>query len=271
MIKGTVFDIKEMTVHDGPGSRVTVFMKGCPLRCLWCHNPEGLSPEPQLMIKENLCEKCGLCVRGCDHEECQPFGRCIHACPKGLVSVAGVEYTPKLLAERLNKYKDFLNRVGGGITFSGGEPLLQAEFIIETLKYIKGIHIALQTSGYCESDVFKRVLNAVDYVLYDIKLADGDEHLKYTGVDNALILKNFEILRNSGKPFVVRIPLIPGITDTAKNLSAISEIVGDTRVEIMRYNHFAPSKYKMVGLEFSLPDLPSNDVDLSVFKNAVML
>ncbi|MBO5726123.1 MAG: glycyl-radical enzyme activating protein [Clostridia bacterium] len=271
MIKGTVFDIKEMTVHDGPGSRVTVFLKGCPLRCLWCHNPEGLSPEPQLMIKENLCEKCGLCMRGCTHAECQPFERCLHSCPKGLVTLAGVEYEPKQLAEKLLKYKDFLNSVGGGITFSGGEPLLQAEFVLQTLKHIKGIHIALQTSGYCESDVFKEVLKKVDYVLYDIKLADTDEHLKYTGVDNHLILENYKILAKKCLPHVVRIPLIPGITDTPENLSAIAEIVGDTRVEIMRYNHFAPSKYKMVGLEFELPDLPSNDVDLSVFKNAVML
>ncbi len=115
------------------------------------------------------------------------------------------------------------------------------------------------------------MLKKVDYVLYDIKLADADEHLKYTGVDNRLILENYKILAASGVPHVVRIPLIPGITDTDKNLSAISQIVGDARVEIMRYNHFAPSKYKLVGLEFELPDLPSNDVDLSVFKNAVML
>lgn len=271
MIKGTVFDIKEMTVHDGPGSRVTVFLKGCPLRCLWCHNPEGLSHTPQLMVKENICMHCGLCQKGCNHEECQPFGRCVHACPKGLVSVAGTEYTPQELADRLMKYKDFLNRAGGGITFSGGEPLLQAEFVCETLKNINGIHTALQTCGYCESELFKKALASVDYVLYDIKLADSHLHKKYTGVDNALILKNFEILRNSGKQFVVRIPLIPGITDTHENLSAISEIVGDARVEVMRYNHFAPSKYKMVGLEFSLPDLPSSDVDFSVFKNAVVL
>ncbi len=271
MIKGTVFDIKEMTVHDGPGSRVTVFLKGCPLRCLWCHNPEGLSHTPQLMVKENICAHCGLCLMGCDHDECQPFGRCIHACPKGLVSVAGTEYTPKQLADKLIKYKDFLNRTGGGITFSGGEPLAQAEFVYETLQHLSGIHTALQTSGYCQSYEFIKVLSAVDYVLFDIKLADARQHKKYTGVDNDLILKNYKILAESGKPHVVRIPLIPGITDTHENLSAISDIVDDAKVEIMRYNHFAPSKYKMVGLKFELPDLPSNDVDLSLFKNAVML
>ena len=120
-------------------------------------------------------------------------------------------------------------------------------------------------------DFFSKVLKKVDYVLYDIKLADSEQHLKYTGVDNRIILENYKTLATSGKPFVVRIPLIPGITDTRENLSAISEIVGDARVEIMRYNHFAPSKYKMVGLNFELPDLPSNEVDLSIFKNAVML
>ncbi len=271
MMTGTVFDIKEMTVHDGPGPRVTVFLKGCPLRCLWCHNPEGLSERPQLMVKENLCVHCGLCLRGCEHSECQPFGRCVHACPKGLVSIAGTQYTPDELVQKLLKYKDFLNSVGGGVTFSGGEPLMQSEFLYKTLCKLEGVHKALQTCGYCDSDSFKRILSKVDFVLYDIKLANTVEHIKYTGVDNTCILENFRILKESGKPFVVRIPLIPGITDKSQNLSAISKIAGESRVEIMRYNHFAPSKYKMVGMEFPLPDLASNEVDLSVFKNAVML
>lgn len=271
MIKGTVFDIKEMTVHDGPGSRVTVFLKGCPLRCRWCHNPEGLSMVPQLMIKETMCEHCGLCMRECEHDECQPFGRCIHSCPKGLVSIAGTEYTPEALAAKLNKYARFLNSVGGGVTFSGGEPLMQAEFLYETLIRCENLHKALQTSGYCDSDTFGKILSAVDYVLFDIKIVDSALHKKYTGVGNEKILANYEILKNSGVEYVIRVPLIPGITDTRENLSAVAEIAGEHRVELMRYNTFAPSKYKMVGMEFTLDSLPSNDVNLSVFKNAVIL
>ncbi len=268
---GTVFDIKEMTVHDGPGSRVTVFLKGCPLRCLWCHNPEGLSAKPQLMVKENLCVHCGLCKKGCAHTECQPFERCIHACPKGLVSISGTQMTSEELAERLNSYATFLNRVGGGVTFSGGEPLLQADFVAETAKMLPNIHKALQTSGYADSEKFKKVLETMDYVLFDLKLADEAEHIKYTGVSNKQIIENYKILEKSGKEFVTRVPLIPGITDTKDNLSRIAAIAGENKVEIMRYNTMAGAKYRSVGLEFSLPDLKSNEVDLSVFKNAEML
>lgn len=268
---GTVFDIKEMTVHDGPGSRVTVFLKGCPLRCLWCHNPEGLSPHPQLMVKENMCVKCGLCKRGCTHTECQPFGRCVHACPKGLISISGQIMTSDELAEKLKTYAPFLNSVGGGVTFSGGEPLMQPDFVIDTANKLEGIHKALQTSGYCSNEKFKQVLEKMDYVLFDLKLADEQKHIEYTGVSNRPILKNFETLKTSGKEFVIRIPLIPGITDTAHNLKAISELAGDHRVEVMRYNSMAGAKYRSVGLEFKLPDLKSNEIDLSIFKNAVML
>ncbi len=268
---GTVFDIKEMTVHDGPGSRVTVFLKGCPLRCLWCHNPEGLESEPQIMVTENLCQHCGLCRRECGHLECAPFKRCVHACPNGLISISGTVMSAEQLAEKLLTYKTFLNSVGGGITFSGGEPLMQADFVVETSRKLCGMHKTLQTSGYADSDTFRRVLNEMDYVLFDLKLADRDEHKKYTGVYNDRIIENFYILREFGIPFAVRVPLIPGITDTEHNLKGISHIAGDSKVEIMRYNSFAGAKYKMVGKEFALPDLKSNDIDISVFKNARML
>lgn len=268
---GTVFDIKEMTVHDGPGSRVTVFMKGCPLHCIWCHNPEGLSAAPELMIKHAGCLKCGLCQKGCNHPECAPFGRCLHSCPKGLVTRVGTEYTPEQLAGKLSGYKDFLASVGGGITFSGGEPLMQADFVAATAKLIPDMHKALQTSGFADEQDFLKVLSVMDYCLFDIKLADSKQHKKYTGVDNKKILNNYKALVLSGLPHVVRVPLIPGITDTPENLTAISEIVGEDRVEVMRYNSLAGAKYSMVGREFTLPDLKSNEVDLSVFKNAVML
>lgn len=271
MIFGTVFDIKEMTVHDGPGNRVTVFLKGCPLRCMWCHNPEGLGAKPQLMVKENLCVHCGLCRRPCNHEDCQPFGRCVHSCPKGLISISGTRMDSRTLAGRLSPYQDFLSATGGGVTFSGGEPLVQADFIAETAELIPKMHKALQTSGYADARDFKKVLKMMDYILFDIKLADSGLHKKYTGVGNESILQNYKTLVASGKPHVVRIPLIPGITDTRENLSAISEIVEEDTVEIMRYNSFAAAKYKMVGMKFALPDLKQGNVDLSVFKNAVML
>lgn len=262
---GVVFDIREFTVHDGPGIRVTVFLKGCPLHCRWCHNPEGLSPRPQLMKKVSLCVHCGLCERGCGHAECQPFGVCLHACPKGLLSVSGEVWEAEELAEKLQSYAPVLP--SGGITFSGGEPLLQGEFVIEVCRRLT-LHKALQTSGYADAELFRRVLQEMDFVLFDLKLADGEKHREYTGQDNALILQNYRILLESGRPHVVRVPLIPGITDTDDNLRAIAALAGRSHVELMRYNPLAGAKYPMVGMTYPLSPPPPREVDLKLFRSA---
>ena len=268
---GTVFDIKELAIHDGPGTRITVFLKGCPLRCLWCHNPEGLDAAPQLAVKQTLCVGCGTCAVPCSHPECQPYGRCLHACPNGCLSVKGERIDSDTLATRLRANADVLALLGGGITVSGGEPLMQADFVCELAEKLSGIHLALQTSGHASAETYRRVISHFDYIMQDVKLADPQLHKRYTGVDNTRILENIRILRQSGKPFLFRVPLIPGITDTEENLRAISRIVEDAPVELLKYNPFAGAKYDTVGLTYSLPELRNRDEDFTkYFQNATI-
>lgn len=271
-MNGTIFDIKEFTVHDGPGSRITVFLKGCPLRCVWCHNPEGLSVSKQLMYKSNFCTHCNRCKKVCNHDECKEFDRCVHACPNGCLSVVGENVSSEMLAKHLLKYTDILKKMHGGITISGGEPLLQADFVCDLAKRLNGVHKAIQTSGFAEVKDYQKVITCMDYVLQDIKLASDEEHIKYTGVSNKTILGNIEWLKKSGKPFVFRVPLIPDITDTEANLMAISEIVGECMVELMPYNPLAGAKYGMMGMEYSLQDKKNREEDFTkYFQNAIML
>jgi len=268
---GIVFDIKEFSIHDGPGPRVTVFLKGCPLRCIWCHNPEGLSREPQLLWKESLCTDCGRCRISCAHPDCQGLDRCRYQCPKGALSLSGVRWEATALAKKLRGYENMLASMGGGITLSGGEPLYQPEFSTELLCSLSGIHRAIQTSGYSSDAVFRQVLAHTDYVMMDIKLADPGLHRTYTGVDNAPILRNLKVLQSSGKPHLLRTPLIPGITDTAENLAAVAALAGDSPVELLSYNPFAGAKYSQLGLSFPLGQPgQANEVDLSVFRNATL-
>ncbi len=252
---GTIFDIKEFSVHDGPGARVTVFLKGCPLRCLWCHNPEGLKREKQLMYKKTMCVHCGQCLQKCQHPECQTFSKCVHVCPNQCLEISGKELSSHELAEQLIGYQVILKMSDGGITFSGGEPLAQWEFLCEVIDSVRekaDIHIAIQTSGYAAEEVFAKVIEKVDYVMMDLKLADREQHKKYTGVYNNVILKNLRYLQKSGKDYIIRTPLIPGITDTKENLSAIKELIGDSPWEQLNYNNLAPVKYEMLRMKYPL-------------------
>jgi len=250
-MNGTIFDIKEFSIHDGPGGRITVFLKGCPLRCKWCHNPEGLKKEPQLMHKKNFCTNCGMCRVPCNHQECKSFGRCIHACANGCLSVSGYEISAEELAEKLNKDAKLLESLGGGVTISGGEPMMQAEFVCELADKIK-VHKAIQTSGYTDTETYKKVIDKFDYIMQDIKLVDYELHKLYTGVSNENILKNIEYLKHSGKEFVFRVPMIPNITDTEENLAEIRKITEGYKVEYIPYNTLAGAKYEMLGMEFKL-------------------
>ena len=272
-MNGLIFDIKEFALRDGSGARTTVFFKGCPLRCIWCHNPEGLSPTPELYELREGCAECGLCRLPCTHEECKPYGRCLHVCPKNLLREVGREYAPEELAQKLLAQKPFFDQMGGGITLSGGEPLLQAEFCASLLEHLKGrIHTAIETSGYAEAVDFLRVIHLCDFVMMDIKLMNDEAHRRYTGVSNERILQNARLLMQSGVPHLFRTPLIPGITDTEENLRAIAAFVGNEPIELLPYNDLAPAKYAAVHRTFTSEIDPQkkSTPDLSVFKNAIL-
>ncbi|MBE6600764.1 MAG: glycyl-radical enzyme activating protein [Ruminococcaceae bacterium] len=251
MTKGIIFDIKEFSLNDGEGIRTTVFFKGCPLRCIWCHNPEGLSPGRELFVTKNGCSECGLCKKPCDHEDCRGLGRCIHICPKGLVKAAGREVDAAELAAEIKRGEDLFLSTGGGVTLSGGEVLMQPDFALELTEALKPLNILIETCGHAKREDFIRVVEKVDTVYFDVKLADREAHKKYTGVYNDLILENLEWLKKSGKKFKIRTPLIPGITDTEENLSAIAKIADGAPVELLPYNKLAGAKYEGVGKKFT--------------------
>lgn len=252
---GTVFSIEEFSVYDGPGIRTSVFLKGCPLRCTWCHNPEGQLAQPQIVRSPNGCLHCGKCLACAAYENgaLQFTEEGIRACPQGLLRVSGEVYESDALCEKLLKNRLLLQN--GGVTFSGGEPLFQSAFVFECLKKLKGkLHTAIQTSGFCSSEVFATALELSDYFLYDLKLIDDTLHKQYTGVSNRTILQNFGALAKRGKEFTVRTPLIPGVTDTEQNLTAIAKLLrenGVRRIELLPYNKMAGGKYKMLLREYA--------------------
>ena len=263
---GRIFSLEEFSVYDGPGIRTTVFLKGCPLRCSWCHNPEGQSLAREILRSPNGCIGCGCCERLAERDGDRLIftEKSVKSCPRRLLREVCEDIDHISLCERLLKNKAILSR-GGGVTFSGGEPTLQSDFLIECLSYLKGkLHTAIQTCGYCSPEVFCKLLSLTDYVLLDIKLVNNDAHKRYTGVSNENILKNLDILAKSGSDFVIRIPLIPTVTDTEQNIEDICRLLsshGINYAELLPYNKLAGGKYKSLLREYS-PDFdPSVECD----------
>ncbi len=260
-MEGIIFSIEEFSIYDGPGIRTSVFLKGCPLRCSWCHNPEGQQTSPEIIKSPNGCIACGKCreyalISGDNIIYTQ---NSIENCPNNLLRISGEKMTPEQLYSNIMKNARMLQN--GGVTFSGGEPFLQNEFLVECLSLFKGkLHTAVQTCGYCSVDNFKEVLLLADYFLFDLKLMDDTKHIKYTGVSNRMIKENFKLLAQSGKEFVTRIPLIPGVTDTNENIKLIADFLRKynvSYVEIMPYNKMAGGKYSMLGRNY-IPGFDEN-------------
>lgn len=254
-IEGTIFDIKQLAVFDGPGIRTTVFFKGCPLKCMWCHNPEGLSFKPQIMKSSSGCLRCGRCREVCSHpDQCTLCGACVRICPKHLIKICGTVVTSDWLAQHLLRDEGYLERVQGGITFSGGEPLAQPEFLLDCLQRLAGFHTCIETSGYARPDMFRRAVELLDYIIMDVKLVDESRHRYYTGAGNSRILENLEYLKQSSKPFRIRIPVIPGVNDDQENMEATARLLEGARmldfVELLPYHTTAGAKYSMVGAEY---------------------
>lgn len=254
MSVGTVFDIKELGLYDGDGIRLTVFLKGCPLSCVWCQNPEGQRMPPEVFRHESRCVGCGRCRVPCNHPECAPYGVCLRACPDRLVGLYGKIYTADALADEINAYGDFLSY--GGVTFSGGEPALQSDFLREVatkIPYPK----AMETCAAVPEEDFLPLALLMDDLFVDLKLMDEGDHIRYTGLSNRQILQNIRALNDAKKPFVIRVPLIPGITDSNDNQDAIAAFLAERtalkKVELLSYNPFTPQKYALIGREYQAP------------------
>lgn len=272
--RGLVFDISPYTVQDGPGIRTTVFLKGCPVRCWWCSNPESQKAKPQVLYAPSLCAHCGRCVEVCprdaismgdngfvetNQELCIGCGECATVCPQQARTLKGTSMTVGEVVKRVMRDAVFYRTSGGGVTVSGGEPLLQPVFTRELFRQFKeeGLRTAIETTGYAKWDVVEPIAENVDLFLYDIKHMDPGCHKHYTGVDNALIQQNVRRIAAKGNELIIRVPLIPGVNNSEQNLRATAELaveLGGVQVDLMPYHKFGLSKYMSLGMEYRMGD-----------------
>ena len=265
-MKATIFDIERNSFVDGPGIRTTVFFKGCNLRCAWCHNPESQSGKPQMMFYENKCMGCGKCKNVCKNETCTLCGKCTVYCPADARKVCGKEYTVEEVFSEIIKDKAFYKNSGGGVTFSGGECMLQMDFLIEILKKCKenGIHTAVDTAGHIPFERFEKILPYTDLFLYDVKIFNPEKHKKCIGVGNELILENLKKLFATGAKIWIRIPVISDINDSIEEMQAIKEFLDKNgkpeKIELLPYHAMGENKYSAIEKEAPRFTPPDNDM-----------
>ena len=272
-LTGTIFDIERFAIRDGPGIRTTLFLKGCPLACWWCHNPESISPQPQLAFFAERCIGCGRCFAVCPEgvherladgtramhrERCAVCGRCVAECCADALAVRGRTITVEEAVTELARDRPFYETSGGGVTLSGGEPLAQPEFTAAVLERCRaeGLHTCLDTSGQAAWEDLERALRWTDLVLYDFKIADPARHRRYTGVANDLIRENLERIDARGTPIEVRMPVIPGVNDDPENIDAAAAFLAPLRairqVTLLGYHRLGESKYRCLGRTYPL-------------------
>ena len=267
-IKGTIFNIMRFSTHDGPGIRTTVFLKGCPLSCWWCHNPENWQHVPNEVYLPDRCTGCGVCIENCpqhalsrslqgivvDSALCRHCGRCVDVCPMEARESTGWTVSVPELMKSIERDIPFYDQSRGGVTFSGGEPLCQPDFLLAVLAECgrREIHTAVDTSGYADAGVLLAVARRADQFLYDLKVLDPLKHRAHTGVDNARILSNLRQLSGTGVEIVIRIPLIPGVNDDAESIAAAGELIAGLpsrhAVDVLPYHRAASAKYAKLGL-----------------------
>jgi pyruvate formate lyase activating enzyme len=269
--KGLIFSIQRYSTEDGPGIRTTVFLKGCPLRCLWCHNPEGQEFFPQIAFNDSRCIGCKSCVTVCpqgaitfttdrprtDREKCQSCGKCAEVCPTGARELIGKYMTAEEVFAEVERDTLFYRSSGGGVTVGGGEPTMQPGFLVEFLGkcHEQGIHTALDTSGYAEWKEMEEILKHVDLVLYDIKQIDPAKHAEYTGVSNELILENARRISSKRIPMIIRVPVIPGYMDGEDSIRRIMEFAcilkSVARIDLLPFHRLGEPKYLKLGRNYA--------------------
>jgi pyruvate formate lyase activating enzyme len=271
-ITGNIFNIQRFSVNDGPGIRTIVFLKGCPLHCSWCHNPESVSSRQELMLSESRCLRCGNCFEACPNgaivkkeggfitlrEKCRQCGTCIDVCFSEARTFIGSEMTVEEVMIEILKDVVFYDRAKGGVTFSGGEPLLQHEFLLAILKECKAssIHTTVDTAGFARTDKLKEVSDYVDLFLYDLKTLDDTKHREYTGVSNMTIIQNLKLLSSWGNNIIVRTPVIPGFNDDPESIGRIARFVASLQnireMHLLPYHATGSEKHRRLGTHYRM-------------------
>lgn len=272
MSQGLIFDIKHYAINDGPGIRLTLFFKGCPLSCRWCHNPESISPQIQKMYSRQKCIGAGECIKVCPENaltltldglvtnwnKCTLCGKCVQACPSKAIEISGQIISEEQLIKTIESESLFFDQSGGGITFSGGEPLMQHKILLQLLEECgkRHIHRVVDTSLFSQSEIVKQVAEKTDLFLVDLKHMDNEKHKKYTGVSNHLILKNIQMLSTLGSDFWIRIPLIAGINADEENIRASASFLSNLNwnsklLNLLPYHDIGKNKHKKLGSDYN--------------------